>query len=259
MAKTTKTKEPSLKAKFKGRLGMGRKKAVDPRDRMHMMLKPKTLPELYKKIWATGSTHSWDQGSTSMCVSFSTNRYLISSPIRNPINAKYLPDWLKRFYKECQRNDEWAGEDYDGTSVRAAFKILLKLGYITEYRWAFDIDTIINHLLTVGPVVVGTDWTDSMFDPDAKNNIRVHDTQGRYIVAGGHAYLLCGVDRKRKMSDGTVGGFLIQNSWGDGWGVKGQAWISFAEFKVLLANQGEAAVAVEINRKFNLNELPIAA
>lgn len=256
---TKKTATPSVvNIKLAGVRGMGRNKARDPKDMLHLMLKPAALPDIYKKIWATGG-HSWDQGSTSMCVSFSTNRYLISSPIRNSISAKMLPDWLNRFYKECQRNDEWPGEDYDGTSVRAAFAVLLKLGYISEYRWAFDTDTITNHILTVGPVVVGTDWTNEMFEPDSKGNIRVHDAKGKYIVVGGHAFLLCGVDRKRKMTDGTTGAYLIQNSWGNSWGIKGQAWISIAEFNTLLQNQGEAAIAVEVNHKFNTNDLPLAA
>ena len=43
----------------------------------------------------------------------------------NPVKNK-LPMSLEAFYKERQRNDKWIGEDYDGTSVRAAFKVFIQ-------------------------------------------------------------------------------------------------------------------------------------
>src|SRR4051812_16912185 len=92
--------------------GMGRRQKTDPRDHGFLMHKPAKLPDAYRKIWPVGGK-SWDQKQTSMCVSFSTNKYLTASPIRNAIPTKLLPDWLKRFYKECQRNDEWDGECVD--------------------------------------------------------------------------------------------------------------------------------------------------
>ena len=65
-----------------------------------------------------------------------------------------------------QALDEWPGEDYDGTSVRAFYKWLKVKGFITEYRWAFDCETVINHVLGIGPVQMGTIWDESMSNPD---------------------------------------------------------------------------------------------
>lgn len=239
--------------------GLGRRQSTDVRDHRFLMERPVELPAIIKKSWSMGKGQPWDQGNSSMCVSFSTNGYLVASPIRNKIPQKNqllagavqanLSDWLKTFYKEAQRNDEWPGENYDGTSVRGAFKVLQNLGFISEYRWAFDINTIINQILLFSPVVVGTDWTESMFDTikmgKYKNFIQV-SPDGKYDVSGGHAYLLIGVDRQRKCPDNTLGAFRILNSWGKSWGDSGRAWISIVDFGILLNHQGEAAIAVEI-------------
>jgi hypothetical protein len=220
---------------------LGRRQATDPRDRCFLLPRPLKLPSATKKIWADGG-QAWDQGETSECVAYSSNRFLIASPVRQ----RPWPAGIDAFYAECQKLDEWASSPHDGTSVRAAFKVLQAAGYVSEYRWAFDVPTIVSQILTVGPVVAGTDWCNPMFDVDPHGFVHVSATGRDYDVAGGHAYLLIGVDRKKKCPDGTVGAFLFQNSWGEGWGKNGQAWISLADFTLLLNHQGEAAVAAEV-------------
>mgnify|MGYP006891290300 CR=1 FL=1 len=71
-------------------------------------------------------------------------------------------------YNEAQKIDQWPGEDYDGTSVRAGAAVLKSKGYISGYNWAWDVETVVNALLTLGPVVVGTWWTYDMFFPNEK-------------------------------------------------------------------------------------------
>jgi hypothetical protein len=232
---------------------LGRRQMTDVRDHGFALGIPVRLPDINSKTWTPGPSSPWDQGFTSQCVAYSTNQYLAASPYRNAVPPKQAgvtrESWLNHFYKECQKIDEWPGENYDGTSVRAAMKLLLQWGYITEYRWAFDVPTVLNYVLTTGPMVVGTDWTVPMFDPMTdkkyKSFIQV-SPGGTYDVAGGHAYTLIGANRTKVCPDGTKGAFRILNSWGKSWGETGRAWISFREFGILLANQGEAAVAKEI-------------
>ena len=73
----------------------------------------------------------WDfynQGEEGACVGFGISR------LTSQLNRKlYDGFWL---YHEAQKIDEWPGEDYDGTSVRAGLDILRKRGHceINERR-----------------------------------------------------------------------------------------------------------------------------
>ena len=66
----------------------------------------------------------WDfynQGTEGACVGFGISR------LASQLNRKlYDGFWL---YHEAQKIDEWPGEDYDGTSVRAGLDILRKRGH----------------------------------------------------------------------------------------------------------------------------------
>ena len=127
----------------------------------------------------------------------------------------------------------FTGNSYNGTSVRAAAKILKKLGVISEYRWAKTVDDTVNTILMKGPMVVGTRWYANMTRPNA-NGFMKPSGAGQ----GGHAYVINGVD-----VDGEF--FRIKNSWGKRWGKKGFAYISFSDFEKLLENGGEACIAEE--------------
>jgi len=218
---------------------LGRLVSKDSRDRLFSLKAPAAAPNTKYKFWYTSP--AFDQGWTSQCVAYSGVKLLDSGPIRNT-QAK-LDFTFSDLYTECQKNDQWEGEDYDGTSVRALLKVLKNKGYISRYEWAFDVQTIVNHVLTTGPMVVGTTWTNDMFNADSKGFIRATGS-----IAGGHAYLIKGVNTETKCSDGTVGAFRIINSWGAGWGNRGCASISFADFDKLLKDDGEAATVVEIKK-----------
>lgn len=90
-------------------------------------------------------------------------------------------------------------------------------------------------MLYKGPVVVGTYWLRDMFYP---NNGLITATGN---VAGGHAYLLDGINTKR-------GIIRIKNSWGRNWGKKGFAYISIDDMSKLINMNGEACIAIEINK-----------
>lgn len=121
------------------------------------------------------------------------------------------------------------GNSYNGTSVRAAAKILKELGVIKEYRWANNVTEVANTLLNLGPMVVGTKWYEGMNKPNADG----------YILAtganqGGHAYVLNGVNTVKKV-------FRIKNSWGQKWGKSGHAFIKFSDFEKVLSDSSSAA------------------
>ena len=167
-----------------------------------------------------------------MCVGYAWAHWIEDGPITHTGNTHpIIPPSL--IYQEAQKVDEWPGENYDGTSVRGAAKYLQTSSKISNYYWAFDLNTLVNTVLNLGPVVVGTNWYYNMFFP---NNTGVISVSGS--LAGGHAYVINGVDTVTQK-------FRIKNSWGKTWGIGGHAYISFNDMKRLINENGEICLAVE--------------
>lgn len=221
-------------------LGLGRIHSIDDRDRAFPM-KSLLLKSTDRKFKYWCPNMWWgDQGNTPQCVGYSWTHWLAAGPKTQP-QARALrngaPANPSNIYKMAQQVDEWAGDNYDGTSVRAGAKVLRSHGYIESYHWAYNVEDVIQALLTLGPVVVGTNWTNGMFYPDDEGIIK---PTGR--VAGGHAYLLDGIST-------TKGLIRIKNSWGKEWGNKGFAYISLDDMNTLIQANGEACIATEINKE----------
>lgn len=225
---------------------LGRLPAEDSRD---YPLEPKATTREDQEALDSGYRYWWqdgwwgDQWFTPQCVTYAWTHFLEDGPVtfepRKPNRKAQFGQGAaivnpNNLYHEAQLVDEWAGTDYDGTSVRAGAKVLQRMGLISEYRRARDIDTLVKAILTEGPVVVGTTWTSNMTRPDEENFIF---PTGEY--QGGHAYLLNGVNL------GT-GILRLKNSWGRTYGKKGNAYIRIEDFETLLADYGEAYVAYEV-------------
>jgi hypothetical protein len=214
--------------------GLGRVPSKkDPRSAEYMAAMKPTAPKLVRKTWPTAQV--FDQGASSMCVSYSGIAALVASPRVNFPNLTF-----ETLYKECQRQDQWEGEAYQGTSVLALGKVLKKMGFISEYRWANSVEQLANYILTTGPAVAGTTWHSNMFSPDPNGFLSLGGG-----VAGGHAYLLPGVDLEKKCPDGSKGAFRRLGSWGRGWSDNGRAWIAFTTMAELIADDGELMMFAE--------------
>lgn len=220
-------------------LGLGRKFKKDERDKAFPM-KSLLLKESGRtfKYWCP---NMWwgDQGDTPHCVGYSWTHWLAAGPKTQP-QARALRDGKpadpSNIYKMAQKVDEWYGEGYDGTSVRAGAKVLKSHGYIESYHWAWTVEEVVQALLTLGPVVVGTNWTMGMFYPDDEGIIKPSGN-----VASGHAYLLDGINTNKGL-------IRIKNSWGREWGRNGFAYISLDDMNTLIQANGEACIATEINK-----------
>lgn len=215
--------------------GLGRRHAPDPRDAEYPM-RPAIPVTAERPTWKYWWDRGWwgNQGATPQCVGYAWTHWIEDGPVthapKHPGGLAFDPSEV---YRNAQHVDEWPGTGYDGTSVRGGAKVLTKMDLISEYRWAWDLETVLDALRYAGPVVVGTWWYSEMSTPDAKGIIRVGGNR-----AGGHAYVLNGFNENR----GLV---RMKNSWGRGWGDKGRAWIPFAHMERLIREDGEACLAIE--------------
>lgn len=218
------------------RPGLGRLFKPDERDRAFRMaaVVPRRSPRDYR-YW---NDRQWrgDQGMTSTCVAFSWLHWLHTGPVTQRVKGA-TPPIIKpqELYHQAQTLDEWDGEGYDGTSVRAGAKALQARGFISAYHWGESVEDVVYAVLEAGPVVMGTIWTEQMFKPDAKGYITVDGPE-----VGGHAWEASGVTRIKEE-------FIGLNSWGPRWGpLGGRFKITFKEMEKLRARQWEACLATEI-------------
>lgn len=227
--------------------GLGRLRIEDERDLNYpvsTVLTPRRGVDF--QYW---NSHKWwgDQGSTPFCVPYSWAHWLEDGPVfagkarwrstgghvRGQFQGEQPGFDLDTGYNWMQQNDYWPGTDYDGTSVRAGAKYLVKKGFIKEYRWAWDANTVVTAIMELGPVILGTMWYMDMFTPDSRYG-RIEPSGS---PAGGHAYIVNGVNVR-------TGWFRIKNSWGQAWGRNGHAYIKIEDLDYLIKDRGEACIAI---------------
>jgi hypothetical protein len=176
------------------------------------------------------------QGGTSECTHYGTTHLLSLTPIVR-YNAFGL---TANQYRWSQQNDEWPGEDYDGTSVRAALEFMrLEARLIAEYRWAENMDVVLRRLTAPasqggGPLVVGIDWWSGFDEPGW------WDLSG--WLRGGHCLDLIGYEPKTATRREAV----IWGNSHDG-NFVGRSSVEVAEYLLFQAN-GEAAAVTELAR-----------
>jgi len=208
----------------------GRLKSFDERSRNFSIrrftrgLEPKTV------YWKCGTV--LDQGSQPACVGFSWAGELAAEPVPVP-NMNY--DYGMKLYHGAQKNDEWDGEDYEGSSVLGGWRYCRSLGWYDEVSWAFSMEDWILGLQT-GPAVIGITWKSDMMSPDSNNFITFTG-----YSEGGHAILLNGYNLEEHY-------FTFHNSWGKDWARNGEVFIR--EDDMNKARQDAAECAIITGRHF---------
>lgn len=204
----------------------GRRVSQDERDRGFLLRRRRKGTPGIPAFRNWGSRWWHDQGEVPCCVGSAWAHWLDSSPIRqflNPIGVYELAQFL----------DEWDGEEYAGTSVRAGAKVLHRLGAIVSYSWSWDSHAVAQHILQFCPVVVGTNWYEGMHYPEPDFQVSATGE-----ILGGHAYLLDGFNSK-------TGLFRCKQSWGRNWGKNGRFYMSLETLQQLLDEDGEACTGIE--------------
>jgi hypothetical protein len=172
-----------------------------------------------------------DQGNTPHCVGFGWLNYGNCEPI----DDNWLNDRGHELYYKAKEFDGEPGAE-NGSSTLSGVKAFKAFGFLEgdQYAFATDIEDIKVWVLDQSPVVVGTNWYDSMFYPDSRGVVTVDGN-----IAGGHEYLIIGYDRETDM-------FLCANSWGQSFGINGSFSISAFDFARLMREEGDACTAVEV-------------
>lgn len=210
----------------------------DPRNRAYPVrgaVFAEEAPIVSKTWWRRGV---FDQRSESSCTAQAAAGVVTSSPFRRNLartNLTSYDDAAERFelYREAQKLDPWPGESYDGSSTDAPYQVMRARGQIREFRWCFGIDDVKRTISHHGPVSIGVNWHEEMFETDGRGFI-----WPRGAMRGGHAVELIGynVDRKR---------FTGMQSWGP-WGIRnaGRFYIAESALEELLEAQGDACTVV---------------
>lgn len=173
----------------------------------------------------------------------------------------------RMLYNFARRYDEYAGDNYDGSSCRGAIKGWFYNGVCLEDDWPYkagdshppkfgyadratantlgvyyrvDVATITDlqaAILETGAVYVSANTHDGWQNvPNVRKRITGHETlpaiefDGRPSHQDGHAFALVGFNTR---------GFVVQNSWGKTWGCGGFAVLTYADW---LANAMDAWV-----------------
>lgn len=201
-----------------------------------------------------------DQGQEGACTGYAlaavVNFHLFRRRVRRTVSPRMLYDMARRY-------DEWPGEGYDGSSARGAMKGWVSHGVCNEASWPAT-----RHgakFLTPAVATEAQDTPGGAYYRVMHRQIRdmhtalaevgilyvtlmVHEGWDRpgpatvtvdYVESGNSKKLKVPVIRRAGRADGghaiaivgyTRDGFIIQNSWGPGWGARGFALLPYEDF-----------------------------
>jgi len=251
-----------------------RRDTLDFRDRMYVPTLVEVPTRIELDVYRAHRIPILDQGQEGACTGFglaTVANYLLSSrkvvADRDPVSPSML-------YTMAKRYDEWAGEDYSGSSARGAMKGWHKHGVATEQVWPYT-----QPPRTKDPGFTAVRAKEARLRPlgayfrvNHKDLVAMHAAIAEvgilYATAsvhegwehvgadgliqysakmiGGHAFAIVAYDQN---------GFWIQNSWGDDWGKRGFACIGYDDW---LQNGSDVWVA-RLGAPVALHDLGTAA
>jgi hypothetical protein len=189
------------------RPGGGRHVEHDPASRAHDIAR--TVPAqvtVEPMLWFRHSP-ILDQARLRSCTGNAMAGWMACEPhcTTDAAGARFTEDVAVDLYSLATRYDRVPGEyppTDTGSTGNGVAKAARKMQLIRSWSWAFTTTALLRTLM-IGPVIVGTDWTDDMDYPDDDGVITPTGA-----LAGGHEYLVRGWDGTHLVCD---------NSWGSGW------------------------------------------
>ena len=200
-----------------------------------------------------------NQGQEGACTGFglaAVINYLLWRDIVNPDSGRAVSKTVEKvsprmLYHLAQIYDEWAGEDYEGSSCRGAMKGWHRHGVCSEVIWPYKAgnsnkyvkpksnwqadaarrplgayyrinkDSIADMqaaIFEVGAIYCSSSVHEGWFLSKQKQ-LSVIPPKAK--SAGGHAFAIVGYDSR---------GFIVQNSWGPEWGYLGFAILAYEDW-----------------------------
>ncbi len=177
-----------------------------------------------------------DQGNYGTCVGNGCAQWGNTLPVDDKFDEKVA----RAIYYEATVLDgapddpDSPGGGQQGATVRSGVLALKARSRLNAYARSVTIADAAQWVLAKGPIIMGTDWQNDMFTPDANGFVK---PTGGY--AGGHCYLFKGYDSGSKV-------LTFLNSWGPDWGVLGEFKMHQADAETLFQSQGEAWASLEL-------------
>jgi hypothetical protein len=248
ISQTAKPVRPVATAGGKQRFLFTRADSIDFRDKLYIPTLVEVPVRRELKVYREAGAPILDQGEEGACTGFglATAAHYLLLTRRDSIDTARVSPFM--FYDMARRYDEWAGEDYEGSSCRGAIKGWYKHGVCIQTLWPSSSKKIkaISHDIVVD---AASRPLGAYFRVNHKDLVSMHsaitETGVLYASAtvhtgwqkvrangkvrfeatplGGHAFAIVAYDQE---------GFWIQNSWGDDWGYEGFCHITYQDWLV---------------------------
>jgi hypothetical protein len=202
------------------------------------------LREIKPELERPGGLNIRDQGRESACTGFALAAAI--DLLKRRSGESDFRASSRMLYEMAKRHDEWAGEDYEGSSLRGAIRGWKNMGVCTEDEWRFYQSARRRGDLTIERARAARNNTIGAYyrlRPEIADfhaaltesgvivvSARVHKgwqkPDGERIVTqdplgGGHAFAIVGYNLE---------GFWVQNSWGRDWGERGVALWTYEDW-----------------------------
>ena len=205
----------------------------DPRSRSYGTRELLGRTPRFKRVWTTRK-EPLDQGQEGECVGFSMAGELAARP-----HAYDVTDATgRKIFAAAREIDRSEGRYYDdGATVIAGAKACQRAKYFRSYGWNFGIDDTINWIIRRGPVVLGINWYESMYETSVGGLIMADGP-----IAGGHAIVANGFWPSHPVFGDVL---VLTNSWGRAWGINGRGYLPVETADRLLKEEGESLAVVD--------------
>lgn len=235
------------------RYGLGRHVNHDPRSRAYPYLRAGAGPVALNPIYHPREIPIFNQGQLGSCTGNAALGIMGTAPYyqalaqatetRYPTAAGQYPfteEGAVTLYHDITANDPYDGTyppDDTGSDGLSAAQTLQRAGIIPGYEHVFGVSQALAALQKF-PLLVGTVWTESMFEPTPHG---VMEVSGE--VVGGHEWIVDEYvpvqSRGGAASWDLIGG---TTSWGTGFGVGGRFYLTVGNFDRLLRQDGDVIV-----------------
>lgn len=227
-----------------------------------------TLAPLKHRLAAPPRPYVLDQGSEGACTGFGLAA--VVNLLHQRQGRKGVRVSARMLYEIARRYDEWPGHNYEGSSCRGAIKGWYQTGVCSERLWppdATELELTIERAKDARKHTIGAYYRirKSIVDMHAALNetgvvyasADVHSgwvspKKGRVPyppkgMEGGHAFAIVGYD---------ANGFLVQNSWGKGWGHNGIALWSYEDWNDNVTDAWVVQLALSTPRLYSRRRAP---